>query len=121
MLTNKCSILKRIYAFLIDLCLIAITSLIFEYACCIPFFNSAFHLEEKSNQVIVEQVKTGLYFFVDNEYNVISSKENTEEEIISSYKIWTQRRFTGRKLCCVIKRQRKFLERNPLSFVYLLT
>ena len=86
MLTNKCSILKRIYAFLIDLCLIVITSLIFEYACCIPFFNSAFHLEEKSNQVIVEQVKTGLYFFVDNEYNVISSKENTEEEIISSYK-----------------------------------
>lgn len=86
MLTNKCSILKRIYAFLIDLCLIVITSLIFEYACCIPLFNSAFHLEEKSNQVIVEQVKTGLYFFVDNEYNVISSKENTEEEIISSYK-----------------------------------
>ena len=60
--TNKCSILKKIYAFLIDFVIILITSLVFEMACSIPLFNVCFSFQNKCNTLIVEQVKTGLYF-----------------------------------------------------------
>lgn len=83
--TNKCSILKRIYAFLIDFVIILITSLVFEMACSVPLFNVCFSFQNKCNTLIVEQVKTGLYYFIDENYVIVASDENTEDEIISCY------------------------------------
>ena len=86
MLTEKCSILKRIYAFLIDFCLILLTSLFVRFAIGIPLFNVAFNYDKKCDQLIVEQVKTGLYFFVDEKYDVICNIDNNENEIIDAYR-----------------------------------
>ena len=83
--TNKCSVLKRIYAFLIDFVLVLITSLVFEMVCSVPLFNVCFSFQDKCNTLIVEQVKTGLYYFVDENFVIVAHDENTEEEIISCY------------------------------------
>ena len=63
--TNKCSVLKRIYAFLIDFVLVLITSLVFEMACSVPLFNVCFSFQDKCNTLIVEQVKTGLFYVIN--------------------------------------------------------
>ena len=83
--TNKCSVLKRIYAFLIDFVLVLITSLVFEMACSVPLFNVCFSFQDKCNTLIVEQVKTGLYYFIDENFVIVANDENTEEEIILCY------------------------------------
>lgn len=78
--TNKCSVLKRIYAFLINFVLVLITSLVFEMACSILLFKVCFSFQDKCSTLIVEQVKTGLYYFVDENFVIVANDENTEED-----------------------------------------
>ncbi len=85
MLVDKCSSKKRVTAFLIDLLIVLLTSLFFQYLIFLPIANNYFSYNEKQTNLVVEKIGSGLFVFVDNEYKVIVDFKDEEKEIISAY------------------------------------
>ena len=85
MLTSKCSIKKRITAFLIDFVLILLTSLFLEFLVCLPIANNSFSYGEKQIELTIEKVESNLFVFVDDKYEVIVDGDDEKGDIVSSF------------------------------------
>lgn len=85
MLSKKCSILKRLSAFLIDVIIILVARFIIEFAFCYPILKNTTTYYQDQERLFVEKVQCHLFVVVDKDYQIIADSSNSEEEIISSY------------------------------------
>lgn len=85
MLSKKCSLLKRIFAFSIDFVIIILARFIIEFAVCYPILKNTTTYYQDQQTLFVEKVQCHLFVVVDKEYQIIVDSNNSEEEIISAY------------------------------------
>lgn len=82
MLSVKCSLFKRIGAAVTDLLICIFFGLILNFFVMTPVVNNFINIRELNNQLSYQQIKTYLYYVVDDEFNIVADGSNSYDEIM---------------------------------------
>ena len=82
MLTTKASVFKRSIAFIFDVGLSLLIGLLLQILVATPIANNSFDYQTNQDNLLLERVKSGLFYFYDG--NDVVSYLDAEDKILSS-------------------------------------
>lgn len=85
MLTNKCSLSKRISAFLIDFLIILLSSFVLKLGICFPIANNCFSFADNQKTLAYEKINSNLFVYVDSNFELVVDSTSSEEVIKEAY------------------------------------